>query len=259
MTQPPSQASTSHGLPLGEYQGQQLVSTAADEDQILYLLCALDPMLDRCEETMEHTGHYIRAWLKSHIPDKPSRHPFSPSATARPGKSPDLSRQVLRVQLNPQHQDQLQYIWDLITPKPHSPQYRAQDRVHNPPLIEGITALPDPPILASKEPAPGLVYQEMTAGVIPPRGISREDPKAEFSLPGMEDDESDPENSHYQGGLYESDSSNSSDKPPGSQSSRDLTHAATEGSQTDSSLYPPRLLETLFQLCISLSLQEFRD
>ncbi|KAL4963725.1 uncharacterized protein BDV14DRAFT_201695 [Aspergillus stella-maris] len=81
MMQLPSHALTVHGLPLGEYQGRQLISTAANKRYILYLYHALDPVLDCCEETMRHTGYYIRTWLKSHLPDQPSRQPFGPLAT----------------------------------------------------------------------------------------------------------------------------------------------------------------------------------
>ncbi|KAL4981283.1 hypothetical protein BDW68DRAFT_180583, partial [Aspergillus falconensis] len=131
----PSHASTVHGLPLGKYQSHTLLSTAADEEYIAYLISALDLVLDRCEETMRHTGHYIRAWLKSHLAEQPSRQAFGPLATRQGHQryrqiwkrfiafslrvfrlGPTLCQQVLRLRLLPQHQHELQQIWDYRVP-----------------------------------------------------------------------------------------------------------------------------------------------
>ncbi|KAL4860286.1 hypothetical protein BDV12DRAFT_205332, partial [Aspergillus spectabilis] len=127
----PSQASTVHGLPLGEYQGHQLASAAADEEYIAYLISAVDQVLDRCEETIEHTGHHIRTWLQSHLQDRPWRRPFGPLATRQGHRryrqvwkkfiaftlrvfrlGPGLSQQILKLHLLPQHRQELQQIWD---------------------------------------------------------------------------------------------------------------------------------------------------
>ncbi|KAF7139742.1 hypothetical protein CNMCM5793_007812 [Aspergillus hiratsukae] len=56
MVLPPSRGSVIHGLSLGSYQSQQLASPAGDEEHIAHLLSALDLVLDRCEETLQHTG-----------------------------------------------------------------------------------------------------------------------------------------------------------------------------------------------------------
>jgi hypothetical protein len=123
MVQPPSSASAIHGLPLGEHEDHQLGSTATDKKYIFYLFHALDAVLDRYKETMQHTGHHILTWLKSHFPDQPSRQPFGPLGTPQSQQryrqtwkkfiifalrvfrlGPSLSQQVLKLQLSPQHQ-----------------------------------------------------------------------------------------------------------------------------------------------------------
>jgi hypothetical protein len=73
----PAVSSVKHGLKLGSYQDQELMRPPTDEDQIYRLVSALDLVLDRCEETMQHTGQPILAWLKSHIAAEASPRPFS--------------------------------------------------------------------------------------------------------------------------------------------------------------------------------------
>jgi hypothetical protein len=48
---------------IGEHQGVQLVSHAADELKIRRLMASLDRALDRCEETMRCKGHPILCWV----------------------------------------------------------------------------------------------------------------------------------------------------------------------------------------------------
>ncbi|KFZ16922.1 hypothetical protein V502_04827 [Pseudogymnoascus sp. VKM F-4520 (FW-2644)] len=50
---------------IGEYEGVNLVSTRRDEQKIWRLIVALDRALDRCEETMRHTGHPLLCWLNT--------------------------------------------------------------------------------------------------------------------------------------------------------------------------------------------------
>ena len=71
MTLLPTISSATHGLQLGSYQNRTFASSAADEEQIYHLITAPDTVLDRCEDTMRHTGQPILAWLKSHMVAEP--------------------------------------------------------------------------------------------------------------------------------------------------------------------------------------------
>lgn len=73
----PSVSSANQGLKLGFHQGDELISPPTDGDRIYRLVAAVDMVLDRCEETMQHTGQPILAWLKSHIAAEASPRPFS--------------------------------------------------------------------------------------------------------------------------------------------------------------------------------------
>jgi hypothetical protein len=48
--------------------GPELVSPQDDEAKIALLMVAVDHMLDRCEETMRHTGRTLLCWLRSTKP-----------------------------------------------------------------------------------------------------------------------------------------------------------------------------------------------
>jgi hypothetical protein len=85
-------STTKHGLQLGFFKDRTLISSAADEEQIYHLIAALDPMLDRCEETMRRTGHPILTWLKSHAIAEPSPQPFSFLATQQGRSKTRLSK-----------------------------------------------------------------------------------------------------------------------------------------------------------------------
>jgi hypothetical protein len=50
---------------IGEYKGVNLVSGRCHEQKIWQLIVALDRALDRCEETMRHTGHPLLCWLNT--------------------------------------------------------------------------------------------------------------------------------------------------------------------------------------------------
>ena len=62
---------------IGEHQGAQLVSGAADELKISRLMAALDRALDRCEETMRRTGHPILCWLNTSSRNRFDQRPFA--------------------------------------------------------------------------------------------------------------------------------------------------------------------------------------
>ncbi|KAF7173667.1 hypothetical protein CNMCM6106_007708 [Aspergillus hiratsukae] len=123
----PAMSSTKHGLQLGFFKGRALTSSAADEERIYHLISALDPMLDRCEETMRRTGHPLLAWLKSHAISEPSPRPFSFLGTQQARSryrrtwkqfitfalrvfrlGPVVSQEILHLVLQPPHYQQLE-------------------------------------------------------------------------------------------------------------------------------------------------------
>ncbi|KAH9203136.1 hypothetical protein DL95DRAFT_377907 [Leptodontidium sp. 2 PMI_412] len=55
----------------------ELVSPQDDEAKIALLMVAVDYMLDRCEETMRHTGRTILCWLRSTKPQACYPKPFA--------------------------------------------------------------------------------------------------------------------------------------------------------------------------------------
>lgn len=55
----------------------ELVSPRDDEARIALVMVAIDHMLDRCEETMQHTGRTILCWLRSTKPQTCYPKPFS--------------------------------------------------------------------------------------------------------------------------------------------------------------------------------------
>lgn len=289
MIQPPSSASAIHGLPLGEHEDHQLGSTAADEKYIFYLFHALDAVLDRCEETMQHTGHHILTWLKSHFPDQPSRQPFGPLGTPQSQQryrqtwkkfiifalrvfrlGSDLSQQVLNLQLSPQHQQELQQVWDQCsfhlttnTTQQHGARQvsSASDTV--------AAALPGLSRQASKTLSPVPAYQEAATAVAKttshnPQGKHHAQQECYISHREKGPCQPPPIETDVHSDESASGSDSDSDYPEHiSQridSSQDPTHHPAAGSSIiHTSDYPPPLLETLFKLCISLSLQEFRD
>ncbi len=63
-------------LAIGEASGQPVLSPSGDEQRLLVLGLALDAFFDRCEDTVLHTSHSIRCWLRGYFPDKPFKAPF---------------------------------------------------------------------------------------------------------------------------------------------------------------------------------------
>lgn len=53
------------------------MSPRDDEARIALVMVAIDHMLDRCEETMQHTGRTILCWLRSTKPQTCYPKPFS--------------------------------------------------------------------------------------------------------------------------------------------------------------------------------------
>ena len=274
MVLPPSRASGVHGLPLGLYQNQQLASPAEDEKYIFYLFSAIDLVLDRCEETMQHTGHHIRTWLKSHYGEQPSRQPFGPLGTRQSRHryrqtwkkfivfvlrvfrlGPEFSRRVLQIGLTPQHQEELHQIWDQcirITSSSHlpcrtgrniQPRYKAAE----PSGLQESTA--DTSRAQS-------FCQEMMSVAIPPF-----DPLDKKENPWSSNEEDRLDQRHP---SNQSTSDSESDSPcPAAwsvENLEDLTDNRATGMQDfRPGSYTPQLLEMLFRLCMSLSMQEFRD
>jgi hypothetical protein len=66
------------GAPLvyGVFDGERLESSAEDERRIRSIGVAIDRFFDICEDTVNHTGHSIRCWLRSHFADRPYKAPF---------------------------------------------------------------------------------------------------------------------------------------------------------------------------------------
>jgi hypothetical protein len=64
------------GLELGHYNGKALWSSVEDERVLAAAECAVDWLLDCCEDTARHTDHSVRCWLRSQIPGRPYRAPF---------------------------------------------------------------------------------------------------------------------------------------------------------------------------------------
>jgi hypothetical protein len=106
------------------------MSPAADEGQIYHLIATLDTILDRCEDTMRHTGQPILAWLKSHMAAESSPQPFSFLGTQQSRSryrrtwkqfiafvlrafrlGPVITHEVLRLTFLSQHLQQLEQIW----------------------------------------------------------------------------------------------------------------------------------------------------
>ena len=63
-------------LVYGVFDGERLHSSAEDERRIRTIGVAMDHFFDRCEDTVCHTGHSIRCWLRSHLADRPYKAPF---------------------------------------------------------------------------------------------------------------------------------------------------------------------------------------
>jgi hypothetical protein len=63
-------------LELGAYGSGTLCSSADDERRLLKIGRAIDRFFGRCEDTVRHTDHSIRCWVRSHIPGRSYKAPF---------------------------------------------------------------------------------------------------------------------------------------------------------------------------------------
>jgi hypothetical protein len=73
-----TEAPAIHGSALmyGIHDGIYLQSCAKDEQRIRMIGIAMDQFFESCEDTVRHTGHSIRCWLRSHLADRPYKAPF---------------------------------------------------------------------------------------------------------------------------------------------------------------------------------------
>ncbi|RKK61043.1 hypothetical protein BFJ69_g17165 [Fusarium oxysporum] len=63
-------------LPLGIVEGQAITSPARDERRLVFMMAALDRLLDQCGETVRKTDVCLRRWLRGRFPDRPYKMPF---------------------------------------------------------------------------------------------------------------------------------------------------------------------------------------
>ncbi|KAI7771118.1 hypothetical protein LZL87_013445 [Fusarium oxysporum] len=63
-------------LPLGVVEGDAIISPARDERRLLFMMAALDRLLDQCGETVRTTDICLRRWLRGRFPDRPYKMPF---------------------------------------------------------------------------------------------------------------------------------------------------------------------------------------
>ncbi|KAM0722086.1 hypothetical protein Q7P37_003012 [Cladosporium fusiforme] len=117
-------------LVYGVFDGMHLHSGAEDERRIRLIGISMDKFFDRCEDTVRHTGHSIRCWLRSHLADRPYKAPFQ--LPFRPGTrsryrgmwkrllyfcfrlyrlEPAARRTILRYELTEDQQSTLERVW----------------------------------------------------------------------------------------------------------------------------------------------------
>lgn len=117
-------------LVYGIFDGIHLQSGAEDEQRIRMIGAAMDKFFDRCEDTVRHTGHSIRCWLRSHLADRPYKAPFQ--LPLRPGTrsryrglwrrllyfcfrlyrlDPTARRSILRYELTEEQRIALDKVW----------------------------------------------------------------------------------------------------------------------------------------------------
>jgi predicted Fe-S protein YdhL (DUF1289 family) len=63
-------------LYLGSFKAREFHSPAEDERCLALIQEALNHFVDRCEDTVRHTDHSVRCWLRSQIPGRPYKAPF---------------------------------------------------------------------------------------------------------------------------------------------------------------------------------------
>ena len=69
-------AARGEGLDLGHCGAQQLRSSVDDESHLRSVGHAIDRFTDRCEDTVSHTAHPLRCWLRSRDANTPHAAPF---------------------------------------------------------------------------------------------------------------------------------------------------------------------------------------
>lgn len=72
-------------LYLGSSGGREFQSSVEDERCLGLIHEALNHFVDRCEDTVQHTDHSIRCWLRSQIPGRPYKAPFEVPAHSSTG------------------------------------------------------------------------------------------------------------------------------------------------------------------------------
>ncbi|RKK78283.1 hypothetical protein BFJ68_g17903, partial [Fusarium oxysporum] len=81
-------------LPLGVVEGEAIISPARDERRLLFMIAALDRLLDQCGETVRTTDVCLRRWLRGRYPDRPYKMPFE--LVARPSSDKVYRKELKR-------------------------------------------------------------------------------------------------------------------------------------------------------------------
>ncbi|EGU86423.1 hypothetical protein FOXB_03059 [Fusarium oxysporum f. sp. conglutinans Fo5176] len=63
-------------LPLSVVEGEAIFSLARDERKLVFIMAALDHLLDQCGEIVRKTDICLRRWLRGRFPDRPHKVPF---------------------------------------------------------------------------------------------------------------------------------------------------------------------------------------
>lgn len=123
-------ANDSLALVYGVFDDMHLQSSAEDERRIRMIGVAMDEFFERCEDTVSHTGHSTRCWLRSHLADRPYKAPFQlpfrPSTRSRYRGlwrrllyfcfrlyrlGPTVCRSILRYELTEEQRSFLDKVW----------------------------------------------------------------------------------------------------------------------------------------------------
>jgi hypothetical protein len=244
LTEMPAPSSSDRDHCLWSRPGEvDLVSPAGDERKLLSIAHAVDSLLDRCEETMRHTGRPILCWLRTFQPSPCYPKPFvflaRSTSTDRYRRywkrflifvfrcyrlGPEIRRQRLRVKFRREQLDRLHSIWSLVS----------EDRVETP-------LTPEVPL------APSHCPRRKRDNRASP--ISDHDHDSDWDREddeGSEEDETDYEDEDETDG----DTEDETDQADGSPESSD---------QPETISLPSKCLEQLFQLNIMFITDEFTD
>ena len=85
LAEPPAPMGSS--MHLGDSNGAAVYSSASDEGRLLMIGRAVDRFFDRCDDTLQHTDHSLRCWLRSQVPGRPYKAPFQ-----APGRQQTVKR-----------------------------------------------------------------------------------------------------------------------------------------------------------------------